>query len=277
MSVKFPSNEETKLIFTVRTDGHNCSRLSDDEHGLVSYFRISYPNEGGSTKNFIEFNVEKDHDIHGAIYRSDRKRAKKVDIFLITTDNVVIRYRLNPLKLGSAKIMQKYRLPDDSKYIYIAGTYKNGGAHFEIGDTAKDCFTKLSKLRPRECQIFKISAEYCMRPNGIYGLQANPTNVEHKEIEKHLIECSKNPATYYDECMKYVPFELSFVEPYGTVSKSSWAIDWCSSKNAHMFSNPYWYTQMLTWECPHLWDFDDVEVNNPELIIDDTFGTIDDL
>lgn len=276
MSEQFPPNDKMKLIFTVRTDDF-AKHVKDDKHHLISYFGDIYLDVGSPTKNYMDAVIEELHAEYHFIFRSERKHKKKVDIFLVTTDNDVIRYQVNPLKRGSVKIMQKYKPAVDDQYIYVGGAYEAGGAHFELGGSAKEVFIKLMRMQPDRVDIFKISVEYCMRPGDIFGAQTIPTTDKHKAIEAHLIQCSKNWETFYRECMMYIPYEVSFINPDGTVSASYWEIDWSPSKNAHMMANPYWRAKMLDAKIPHLWDFVDFKCEHPNLIIDDTFGTVDDL
>ena len=259
VSDKYPTNNEMKLVISV-------APVDDDyisPYVLSSCFERAYGNAAADTVFHVHYG-------YGRGFRSDRKHIKKDNLFVITADNTVIRYLVNTCKLNSAKIMQKYRLPKGSKYIYIGGAAASGGTHFEIGDNARNVFDKLTPLKPKTVEIFKISADYCM-PLG------KTFNDSDADIDDYLIKCSKDQSTFYDEYMRFMPYEVSDVAPDGTVLGSACDIRDNLAKNAHMVNDPFWYSQMLTWQKPHLWDYADYVFFEEGPDKPNAFGTVDEL
>ena len=191
MSNKFPPNDELKLVISFHINefynGDN-QVLGIDDNPLLG---ISPRN--GET-NVAKHTLKLMHYVPDYGYRSVRKKTPKEELIIVTTDNTVIRYRVNPLKLGSAKIMQKYKAPGNSKYMYIGAVVCNG-MHFDMGDNAVDVFNRLQRISATKVQIIKISTNYCLPAT-------KPYTTLDKDIDKYLVECSKNPETFYDEYMK---------------------------------------------------------------------------
>ena len=264
MSNKFPPNDELKLVIachieTFYNDGNLV--LGIDDNPL-----LGTPPRNAET-NVAEYALKLMHHVPDYGYRSVRKKMPKKDLIVVTTDNTVIRYRVNPLKLGSAKIMQKYKAPENSKYMYI-GAIECNGMHFDMGDNAVDVFNRLQRLSHAQVQIIKISTNYCLPAT-------KPYTVLDKDIDKHLVECSKNPETFYDEYMRFMPYESSTVKPDGTVTGSVCPAANYPVKNAYMVNNPFWYDKMLQWDLPHHWDHVDYEYYEEGPVLENPFGTVE--
>ena len=257
VSDNFPTNDEMKLVI--------CCGQFDGRMYTTMLTRGGVVHD-----NALADTLKRVHYGYGRGFRSDRKHIKKDNLFVITTDNVVIHFLANRLKLGSAKIVQKYKLPEGSKYIYIGGAVASGGTHYIIGDNARSIFDKLMSLKPNTVDILKISAEYCLPVTKIF----NDNDVD---IDEHLVECSKDQSTFYNEYMKYMPYEASTVAPDGTVLESACDIRDNLAKNEHMVNDPFWYSQMLTWQKPHLWDYTDYLFFEEGPDKPNAFGTVDEL
>lgn len=103
------------------------------------------------------------------------------------------------------------------EYMYIGCVFSSSGLHYAIGDSAREVFNKMLAHRPKSVRIIKISSKYCMPVTKMFGKEYCPDTPENADIDKHLAECSKDQSTFYYECMKYVPCEISSVRPDGVV------------------------------------------------------------
>lgn len=255
---KFPTNDKLKLAIAFRIEGDDiCENLL---LGDLSQ---------DTKSNIAEHALSLMHYEYPRAYRNARKRTPKEDLFIVTTDNTVIRYRVNPHKFGSAKIMQKYKLPENSKYLYIGAIMCNG-AHFAIGDNATNVFNHLQRLSTSQIEIVKISSKYCLPAT-------KPYNVLDKDVNEYLVECSKSQESFYDEYMRFMPYESSVVEPDGIVSSSVCPVADYPAKNAHMVNDPFWYSKMLQCKLPHLWDHTNYVYYEDGPDLKNPFGTIEEL
>lgn len=267
MSVKFPSNDKMKLIIGI-TIGDSIST----PRPLVEVLSGVVPEKAD---NAVADAIQCVHYTYGCGFRNERKHRMCEDLFVVTTDNRIIRYRTNKRKTNSVKMMGTYDCRGE--YMYIGCVFSSGGLHYAIGNSAREVFNKLLVHRPKSVRIVKISSKYCMPVTKMFGKAYCPDTPENADIDKYLTECSKDQSTFYQECMKYVPCEISSVRPDGVVGVSVWPIGDSLSKNAHMVNDPFWYSQMLKWDKPHFWDHLDYVIYNEGPDKPNAFGTVDEL
>ena len=272
---KYPASEDIKLIIELGT------QLWPDRYGEACRYMDQHLASGQAPRtpdaHAIDDTVKWLQWTPDNFFRSDKKHFAKKDLFVITVDNTVIRYRINCHKFSPPRIMQKYKLPSGSKYLYIGAIVDGAGSAYSIGDNARAVFDNLIRHHPDIVYIIKVSSEYCMTTDKFVGVRLSPRRDSEKDVEARLLEASKNPETFYDECMKYVPLESSAVRPDGSVIRSGWEMEWEPTKNAHMFKNKLLLSEMLECTKPHLWEYtrDIVDFNGEPL--KSPFGTVDDL
>lgn len=217
--------------------------------------------------------------------REYRTKQKYIyDIFVLTTDNQIICYSVNARKRGAVRVMTRRSVDTTKPFVYIG--YGSTGCAYIIDDNAVSVFNGLIKIDSGTMTICKISTEYALPADyqfaginlggGIYDAERE------EEINARLIEAAKDKETFYKECMKYVPMEMSEVDRTGRVLTSTWMLGNQYQKNEHMFKQDGWHEIMTTFERPHFWDFDVYSLFHdvPEELVDcdgNPFGTVEEL
>lgn len=277
MGVKFPPNDKIKLIIEVTfiTDSYDEYTREHNVKSASHCARTVVPKNGD--KNAVEIAVEMARFIPDSFLGRKTKRSRRPNLFVITKDNSVIWYRFDNWRRNKMRLMQTYELPENSDYLYIAWAIGLSGPQIIISNNALAAFNTLNRIKPECIHIAKISANYQLSIDNQYGIDYNPRTSEEKWIDDYLIKCSRNQKSFYDECMKYVPYEISHVSPDGTVRESIWQIDLFPAKNAHTIASPFWYEKMLKWDKPQFWDLSFYRFNKEGPIIDDIFGTANEL
>ena len=211
-------------------------------------------------------------------FKKVRRKHRKEDVIGLTTDNQLIWLQIKTNKMREVpRVMEKWTIPDDAKYIYIGSVEEPSPAflsRFLFDADEVRLHQRLLRMAKGEetFEFTKISTQYAHTAGYLFDAvyyRGDYISPENQAVIDHLNAFPKDdPLAFYDECMKHVPYERYTVDRSGNRACSYWATGHYLGKGLADFLSPETYREMNRFTNVYEWERyssgmdDDIEFGN---------------